>query len=238
MDIPSVKKEILTKLLKNNGLRYSEAMPENVESDLYNYHLKHLVTLGLVEKSEDKYFLTTEGKHYVEVIVPISPLGTTAELFRVNTLIILVKEEKGKRLVLNQTRKRHPYYGNKGIIGGIVKKGELLKDTYKRVLKEETGLMADFETIGTIRKIRRASNDELYTDIFCHVGLATACTGNLVELNDFGENFWVDFDTAIENEKTSIQGGKSILKVLELVRSSSLVGQCRFFYEEVMSVSS
>lgn len=52
-----IQSEILSKLLTAETLRYSEARPENVESDLYNYHLKFLIQKGLVEKNDNGYSL-------------------------------------------------------------------------------------------------------------------------------------------------------------------------------------
>lgn len=236
MDIPLVKKEILTNLLKSNGLKYSEAMPKDVENDLYNYHLQHLIKQNLVEKIENKYFLTDIGKKYVEVGNPINPLGNITELFRVNTLLILIKEENGKAFVLNQVRKRHPFYGDKGIIGGAVKHGELLEDAYTRILYKETGLTAIFKTIGIIRKIRMLDNGDLFSDIFYQIGFSNNPIGNLIESNEFGNNYWVDIDTAIKNEQTSVQGGNSIIKVLERLKSNLISKQPLFYYQEVMNV--
>ncbi len=83
---------------------------------------------GSVIKKDELYFLTDNGKKYVEDIQPLDPLGNISELFRVNVLCGVIRKNKGKIEILNQFRKRHPYYGDIGIIGGVVRKGELITD--------------------------------------------------------------------------------------------------------------
>ena len=234
MELPLVKQEILTRLLRSPGLRYRDAMPENVESDLFTYHLKHLIKQGLVEKNGDRYYLTTEGKRLVEIIHPLSPIGDISELFRVHALLVVTRAESGKPLILNQKRKRHPNYNDVGIVGGALKPGELVDDAYTRILERETGLTATFRTIGIIRKIRSINGGELFSDIFYFVGHTDSCDGELVAANEFGENCWVPFESAIINEFSSIQGGKSIAEVLSRLQIGT---DFPFFhYEEKMIV--
>lgn len=229
-ELAEIKKKILVRLLSSEELRYSDIAPKDVANDLFNYHLQHLVKLGYVAKTGDRYTLTLAGKQYVEVIKPLTPKGDTTDLFRVNILAILIKEVEGKRLVLNQTRKRHPYYDDRGIIGGAVRPGEMLEDACMRVLARETGLHATFRIIGVIRKIRYMPDGSLFSDIFYHVGLATDCSGDLVDRNEFGENYWVAYDEALHNESVSVQGGRSIVTVLEQLQGGRDIPF--FYYQE------
>lgn len=52
---------ILRKLVAMNGQRYSELFQYFSYEDKFPYHLKYLLTKGLIRKREGKYFLTKEG---------------------------------------------------------------------------------------------------------------------------------------------------------------------------------
>lgn len=234
VELPLVKKEILTSLLSHEGLRYSEAMPHDVPNDLYNYHLQHLIKQGYVQKQSDRHFLTVKGKRFVETVRPISPSGEMGDLFRTNVLVVLLKSVDGCTYVLNQTRKCHPYYGDKGIIGGPIRHGELVEDACTRVLKEEAGLTASFTVVGIIRKIRSTPDGKLFSDIFYHVGLSSEHEDELQVTTVYGENYWASFELALTNEASSVQGGASIVKVLKQIGTQ---GKAPFFYyQERMTV--
>lgn len=234
MNLNPIKKEILIRFIKSpEGLRYRDAKKFEWENDLYNYHLQSLVKENLIEKTGYKYFLTNKGKKFVEVEFPLDPIGINADLFRINVLCIVVKTLENKTFqVLNQKRKRTPYAGDIGIIGGAVLQGELIVDAAKRKLMLETGLEADFKHISTVRKLRYSSNQELFSDIEFHICLSLNPSGNLVEDNAYGFNYFVDIDKGIENELSSIMGSKSvaeILKQLKVVNFTSIPFQ---FFEE------
>ena len=226
-----IKREILAKIVGSDGLRYKDARPLGVENDLFNYHLQHLVRKGLVEKRKGRYFLTTDGKKYVEVVKPVDPTGKTADHFRLNILAILLRGgEKGVE-VLSQTKKTSPYRGDKGVIGGAVKEGEFVASAAGRRFKEETGLIAEFIHIGTIRLIRKYPKNKIFSDIIFNICAATKYEGNLVKENKFGVNKWVAIEDAIKNEQISIQGSKELVKILKMLKYKDPLG-IPFFYKE------
>jgi len=48
-----VQTKILMALVKSEGLKYSEAYPgEEIDDDLYNYHLQHWFKNGILQKVE------------------------------------------------------------------------------------------------------------------------------------------------------------------------------------------
>jgi len=234
-NLPAVKKEILMRLLSHEGLRYADAAPEDTANDLYNYHLQHLIKQGYVQKADGLYSLTTSGKQYVESVRPLLPTGGTAGLFRVNVLIILAQEIDGQLNILNQTRKCHPYYGDKGIIGGPLRHGELVEEAYARVLADETGLATSCKTIGIIRKIRHTADGQLFSDIFYHVGVAREYQGTLQPKTVYGDNYWAPLAQAIANEQASVQGGTAIVQVLRQVGEGQKAPF--FFHQEHMTVT-
>lgn len=214
---------ILAKLLASTGLRYSEAHPGNVDGDLYNYHLQFLVKKGYVEKKEDFYQLTKNGKVAVQ---NLDPTGDLKDLFKVGVLLFVNREIEGRKETLLQRRTRQPYFGDVHNITGKVHLGESIETAAKRKLLEESGLVAGFKFVGIHRKIRRDENKTVIEDIIFHVCVASNPTGQLQEKNAFGENFWSDFDSAVKynesNKTKSPQSGEIIKRVNE--------GNLEFFY--------
>ncbi|MCA9392428.1 NUDIX domain-containing protein [candidate division WWE3 bacterium] len=215
MNEHDIKTEILTFLLRSQPARYSEIKPTYIENDLFNYHLQHLVKKGLVAKGDGVYFLTEEGKRFVEVVTPIDPVGNISELFRVNILGIVADASDPKNIkILNQERKRHPYFGDKGIIGGTVRPMEPVTYAAARKVLEETGISAEFEMIGTIRKIRLNKGGDLFSDIFYYICYSESFSGNLIEENEFGVNYWASIEQTCENEKGSVQGSEYLADLI------------------------
>ncbi len=230
-----IQTKILTKLLSSKGLRYRDIRPPKTSNDLYNYHLQFLVNKGLVVKNSELYSLTITGKSHVETIHPLDPLGKTSDLFRLNVLLFVFKKQGNQIQILNQTRKRQPYYGDKGILGGTIVPGENIIDAARRKLKEETGLTAEFKLNGCIRKIRQLEND-LFSDILYFLCLAHNPFGNLQSDNKFGKNYWVSLDVGITNEKRSTQGGKAVVDYLKSFKSEGLQTTTFFFREEKQNI--
>jgi ADP-ribose pyrophosphatase YjhB (NUDIX family) len=224
---------ILKNLLSADlGLRYRDMKLPEIENDLYNYHLQYLLKEELIKKNDSLYFITDKGKKFVEDILPIDPLGQTSDLFRINVLCAVIRKNNGKIEILNQLRKRHPYYGDTGIIGGAVKKGEKIIDAANRKLFDETGLNADFKFVGTIRIFRFKSENELFTDILFHLCFAENFHGELKESTEFGDNFWLDLDSSIKVERESVMGSDKLGEILELLRTQDFSTIPMFYTEE------
>lgn len=197
-----IKKEILTILLKSEKLRYGDIHPEGVDNDLFNYHLQHLVKQGLVDKKAKEYSLTSMGKYYISEQKPISPSGKEVDRFKLNVLTIVLRSQGNDLEVLMQMRKRHPFYGSKSVMGGTIQKGELVIEAAKRKLLVETGLEADFKLCGLLRQINLDTQGILITeDILFHVCCTDLFSGELIEKTEYGENFWLSIDKAIEEHK-------------------------------------
>lgn len=228
-----IQKEILARLLGAQSLRYRDARPDEVENDLYNYHLQFLVQKGLVEKEDARYRLTDAGQKYVFETRPIAVGGREADLFKVCVLDIVCDISGDKILVLNQERKREPFYGKKGILGGPIKKGEFVLDAAKRNLELETGLIGDFRILGSVRSLIKVEEDEsIFSDALYYIGLATSFSGELKN-TDFGDNFWSDLDTIIADEEHSRSRSKCVVDTLKNLRSFLDQKEPLFYKEEI-----
>lgn len=219
MDFSYVQLQILAKLLtSDSGLRYSEAHPEGIDDDLYNYHLQFLVKKGYVVKEGNLYKLSDSGKVHVQAI---DVLGNLKGLFKFSVLPYVVKDTLGKRELLLQKRLRHPYFGDIHSISGKVHIGESVEAAARRKLEEETRLICDFKFLGVIRKIRRNNEGRVIEDTLYHICYGENPTGDLEQKNIFGENFWESFEFALEVQKRNITAGKPSEDILERIRNKN-----------------
>jgi ADP-ribose pyrophosphatase YjhB (NUDIX family) len=232
-----IQKEILTRLLSQKDARYRDLHPESVANDLFNYHLQFLVKKGLIKKSKNTYSLSDKGIRFVAEENPLGPTGKIADKFKLNVLTVLVKHEGKKIFVLNQLRKRQPSYGNIGVMGGTLKKGEKITDAAKRKLEEETGLKAEFDFLGVERRKILDKQGDAISDMFFYICLSEHSTGKLISKTLYGENMWVLIDEAILNELEQPAPILKIVNILQAIRAGTHKEIPIFFFEEEYQAS-
>ncbi len=223
-----VQLKILSHALKGNALRYSDLKPDDIEQDLFNYHLRFLLDKKYLKKENDLYFLTDFGKKYV---IQMDIKGEYKSLFRVSVIAVVFNENLGKKEILMQKRLRHPYYGDINIgISGKVEPSELVTDAAKRKVKEETGLIGEFENIGTLRQIRKDSNGHLVEDTFYNVCVCNNSKGELLKATDYGLNFWFEYnkDKILDLIKDNVTFSNADVEFFDLLDNSS----SGFFHKE------
>lgn len=226
-----VQNQILTLFLRSEELRYSDAKPEGIDNDLFNYHLKFLLDKGYIRKGVgNKYSLTEFGKKYVQ---RIDVLGEYKKYFRFSIIAFVTKGRGKDRKLFVQKRLRHPYYGDMLVgISGKVNPAELIEEAASRSLKQETGLICDsFKLIGVQRKIRRDKKGNLIEDTLYHCCVGQDPSGKLIKKNNFGEHFWMDFDEAASLQKQNMTYSPNDIKMIERLQEENY----DFFYwqEEV-----
>ena len=226
----NIQNQILTRLLSSQKLRYSDMKPDDITSDLFNYHLQFLVKKGLVLKEDDGYSLSTAGIKHVADEYPLNPRGEVANLFKMNVITIVSQNSKNGIQILNQVRERHPSFGKKGVMGGSVRKCEEVLDGAKRKLQEETGLSADFRVLGFERRILNVG-DELFSDIIYCLCYADEVTGDLKAHTEFGINRWVSLDEALKNDEPRADSIESISKILKAIKDGGVDKIPLFFHE-------
>jgi ADP-ribose pyrophosphatase YjhB (NUDIX family) len=191
-----IQQEILTsiKFFKDGG-KYSDLKVKDIENDLYNYHLQHLVKNGYIEKSDDLYKLTELGKSLVTNIdeedkkLPAN--------YKVSVYMCVMVDGK----ILLSRRLKHPQYGYVGIPSGKIRYGEEILETAKRELREETELAADFKIIGNLRQIRTNSQDEVIEDGVFYICYTDKVVGDLLLDSNEGKNFWIKIEEVTKLEK-------------------------------------
>src|SRR5687768_8604148 len=91
-----LKTAILKQLILSDYLPFSKLKPKDIESNIFMYHLKALITDGLVEKIDSKYQLTSQGQAYADSL----NFKTLKRVQKPKALILLVyKNDKGECLL-------------------------------------------------------------------------------------------------------------------------------------------
>lgn len=228
--IPEIQIKILTRILQSEGLRYSEAYPgEEIDDDLYNYHLQELVKKNLLEKIDGKYRLTQEGKVEIQMM---DSSGNYQEQFRVSVLMYVLRSNNSQVLMCRRTR--WPLRGDVVSPAGKIRRGEKVVEAAKRKLREETDLEADFEFVGALRSIRRVE-EKLVEDTIYHVCVAYDPKGGLSEETEFGEFFWSEWEEVVRYNETNVGGSEKQKEILERLR---LENKNKFYLEEELELKS
>lgn len=230
LDNPT-KKEIITRLMKAESLRYSELMPAEIDNVLFNYHLQHLVKLGILDKDDSNYSLSQKGK---ELTSNIAHNGLYFPKFVIRYAMYLVDRKENK--VLFQQRKRSPWFGDTTAISSKVVRGSLTNERADYRMKEKTNLKTNMQCIGTYRKLVVNSQKDLLDDSVYFVCYADSFSGETRSLSDNQDPLlWLSFDEARAKEKTNAGSGKYDLEILDRFEKHDLTP---FFFEEVITVES
>ncbi|MFO0703669.1 MAG: NUDIX domain-containing protein [Patescibacteria group bacterium] len=212
-----IQKEIFRKLVSQKGpLRYRDMKPEDVENDLYNYHLQFLVTKGYIVRSKDGYSLTDKGHKYISDEKPIDPLGNISDLFKVNVITVVYRKNTDNELeILMQKRTRHPSMGHILVPGGSIRKGESWLAASERNIKTETGILITNPELKAFGRRIALDGEDVFMDSFYLIAITDEFEGNLLPETEFGENVWMKSEDAIKAQKTQDDNLLVVAKVIE-----------------------
>jgi ADP-ribose pyrophosphatase YjhB (NUDIX family) len=211
--------------LAPEGLRYARIRPEQVENDLYNYHLQYLIKEGLVAKKDDRYVLATDGKKYV---VELNPL---TDRFKLAAVALLTRQGKNGLEILYQQRLRQPFVGEQSLVGTGIRRGELAHQAAARCLMTKAGLAAEFKLFGLMRKIKFDKQGDLYSDILFHICISDQHEGELMTRNEYGEHGWLTLEGAIAAERKPA-GSKQFAQILKQLHATDPAKIGLFYIEE------
>lgn len=186
-----IQRKILKNLLFSPRSRFSELNNTKLDNNHFNFHLKHLTKLGLVEKHLEFYRLTPRG---LEIAGRLDTV--TAQFVRQPKIgvCIFVKNDKGE--ILLGKRLKDPGIGNYNFFTRKVEFSKSIFETARECLKYETGLRADFEVVGNIRHI-----DKDY-DVFFVCLNALNISGKVTTHTKESENVWVNKASVIKLKPT------------------------------------
>ena len=230
MQLSPIQNHIISRLKNADHLRYRDLRPEDTANDLFNYHLKMLISKQLVNKDTLGYCLSGLGREYVADVYHTNDQAN--RLFKINVITIVSRLENGALQILTQERHAQPSYGQIGVMGGTILKGETFTDGACRKLQQETGLRADFRVVGIERR-RLYKSDELFSDVLFPICYADSYSGSLLETTEFGDNYWVGIDQAILNDTRPFDSIEAIPYVLSVIGDGT-ISSLPFFCNETM----
>lgn len=193
--------------------------PTGLTSDHFNFHIGRLVEIGLVEKvSRGRYKLSIKGKEYANKLD--TDANTIERQPKVAVLLAVEKDVDGEKQLLFQQRTKNPYFGYWGFPSGKIRWGETITQTAARELEEETGLSADFKTVGLYHEHTFVDGEEdAVEDKMFFVVHCTNPHGDLIEKYEGGVNKWMTIDesrklkkryTSFETELEMIIGNRDV----------------------------
>ena len=130
-----IQRDIIDRLTRAAELRFSELKPAGMESNIFMYHLKQLMSQGYVQKSGSSYSLAAKGLTYVD--------GLSTENLKPRPqpkVICILALHDGNGQWLLAERKIQPYIGMRMFISGKQHRGESSSEHSVRELYEKTGL--------------------------------------------------------------------------------------------------
>jgi ADP-ribose pyrophosphatase YjhB (NUDIX family)/predicted transcriptional regulator len=193
IEVHPAQAEILRVLLFKTDARYSELNATGLSSDHFNFHVKRLLEIGLIEKTEQEtYRLTVKGKEFANRFDTDTSL--VEKQAKVSVKPVIVKEKDGVRKYLMQQRLKQPFFGWWGLVGGKVRWGETIPEAAARELFEETGLKGDMNSIGVFHKMDYDMQNVLLEDKYFFLVVVTNTTGELMEVFEGGKNGWFTRD--------------------------------------------
>lgn len=191
-----IQKAIVLKLIHTPRANYNQLWDKKIESNLFAYHLKKLEDEGIVQKFEDGYGLTREGKKLSAFIE-----GDTGGKAALPTPTVILLVRKGEK-ILCQERLKEPFFGYWSWVSGKINFGWNPEECALRDLKEEAGLDAQHATIRAIEHVK--TYDENNTLLHHHliwVYEITEFTGELIEKTHKARNMFLTIDQYREKKR-------------------------------------
>jgi len=223
------KQNIIGLLIRNKSLKYSQLMPPNIDNVLFNYHLQHLVKLGLLTKKENQYSLSNEG---LKATSNVTYNGLYFPRFVCRYRMYLLD----KNMILFQHRTRTPWYGDTTAVSSKVVQGSNIEEKANIRFKEKTNLEVEMKWIGTIRTMAFNSLKDLVDDSIYFICYATTFSGELKNENDSNDPLiWINIKEAIQIEERNRGSGSRTVEVLERLASENFTP---FVFEEIVKAES
>jgi 8-oxo-dGTP pyrophosphatase MutT (NUDIX family) len=199
INLHKIQMLILRELLFHPNSRFTDLNIQGITSDHFSYHIKSLIEEGYVEKKNQTYSLTTLGKEFAnqmdteEVVIEKQP--------KIAVMVVPIKYEDDKKLLLIQERTKEPYYGYRGFITGKIRYGEKVLEAGKRELKEESGLTCEEMHLKRIvhNHVVLEESGNLVEDKMFYIITAINPEGLLKDTKN-GKHFWVTEEEFYELE--------------------------------------
>lgn len=189
----TTQRDLLRHLMWVSDITYAQLHKHFEKHELFNYHLRELVSQGYILKEGSKYKLSSTGRQKVSFM---DEDGSLQQQFKVSMAAWVVRLHEGKWQTVMFTRKKHPQLGWKSIITGKMKYGESTDDCLARELFEEVGIIPTaWALIDVSRVFVKDEQGTLRNDLIIYSHVVTEWQNNIVLSGIEGEYFWQDINT-------------------------------------------
>ena len=160
-----IQKHILGVLMHQRFARFRDMRPPKTDSNLYSYHLKLLLTAGLVEKTDEGYTLSKKGVVYVD---RVSTATFDVRLQPKITTMFVIQNSDGQILLFK--RYRQPFIGKWALPNGKVHITDAsVADSARREAREKLGVTSTDIVHAGECYIRTMSDNEVVMSTLVHV---------------------------------------------------------------------
>lgn len=139
-----IQRQILRDLSKVDFMRFRDLKPSDLDNNVFTYHLKSLVAVGLIQKKTNGYTLSSSGMTYLDY----AAAKRLVPRLQPKLITILVVQTDDKVALLE--RKTQPYLGKFMLPSGKMHFGEKFEEHAKREAKEKLGLDVDLKMRGMV----------------------------------------------------------------------------------------
>jgi len=135
-----MEKDILNVFLYRDKLRFCEIENQmGIRSNKLAYHLKKLISKGIIVKEGEDYMLAEDYEYLIPYIT---------EKRAILPVLLISIEKKGKHFLYN--RNKRPYNNLLSLPGGRILIGENIKKAAMRIMKEKFGINSVFKNVRSI----------------------------------------------------------------------------------------
>ncbi len=183
-----IQRAIVYRLALTDKSKFSELKPDGLESKLFTYHLKKVVSAGYVMKADDgTYVLTPEGRRLGVHVLE----NTKAVVDRAYSVLFLLVRRKPDGAWLLYRRKSHPLINKVGFMHLNPNSSESICKTAERECLAKTGIRARFSVRGSgYFRIFEGEKLESFTNFTLLV--SEDAEGEIVQDHELAEYFWQD----------------------------------------------
>jgi 8-oxo-dGTP diphosphatase len=192
VQVHGAQANILRELLFVQAAGYAQLQrPTGLTSDHFNFHIRRLVDLGLVDKvAKGTYSLSVSGKEFANKMD--TDQKSIERQPKVAVMLAAERMHDGQKEYLFQERLKNPYFGYWGWPTGKIRWGESVEEAAVRELKEETGLTAEVQILGVYHE--HAYLEETGALLEDKIFFAVRCSnpqGELLDHFEGGHNAWL-----------------------------------------------
>jgi ADP-ribose pyrophosphatase YjhB (NUDIX family) len=184
-----IQMQILRELAFKPNSNFSRLNISGLTNDHFSYHVRTLLKIGYIKKSEKGYILSNKGKTYVSHMD--TDKSQIEKLPKVSVLIVITKKIRNTIYYAISTRTKEPYFGYSGFITGKVRFGETIHEAAARELDEEMNLTAKFKNCFILHEMVYDTKGNQLEDKFFHIVAAYDTKGEIAEKTQEGKNSWV-----------------------------------------------